>query len=77
MTQILTLDIFGQTMWARRTDHGWKLFIRGGEGKDRPGPDIVPSDIVSPEELVLFLSDIYHESARPNCPMVRIVDQED
>jgi len=77
MSKVLKLDVFGRTMWARRTDNGWKLFIRGQEGKDRPGPNVVPSDIVSPEDLVDFLSDLYHESARPHRPRVIILSGEE
>lgn len=70
----LKLDVFGKAMVARYDNHGWQLSIPGYEGKSRPVPNlVVPSDVVTVEELVGFLSDVYHESSSPDKPTVRIL----
>lgn len=70
----LRLDVFGKIMVARCDDHGWQLSIPGYEGKSRPVPNlVVPSDVVTVEDLIGFLSDVYHESSSPDRPTVTIL----
>ena len=75
---VLRLDVFGMIMVARRSDHGWQLSIPGNEGKSQPVYEIViPSDIVSTEELIQLLNDVYHESATPERPSVKMLNDND
>jgi hypothetical protein len=72
----LRLDVFGTIMLARHADHRWQLSIPGHEGKSRPVFDLViPSDVITPEELVGFLSDVYHEASSPDKPTVTILTE--
>ena len=72
---LLRLDVFGMIMIARRSDRGWQLSIPGNEGKSQPVYDLViPSDIVSAEDLIQLLNDVYHESSTPDKPSVKILN---
>ncbi len=71
--QKLELNVFGQGMVAERGTKGWRLYFVGSEGKRRPVPDAaVPEDVITPEELVQFVDDCFHEHATTENPKVTI-----
>ena len=75
MSQPITLDVFGTRMLAVSTEQGWEMSILGDEGKRRPVRDLViPEHIKDGQELVSYLSDLYHESATPERPSVVQLD---
>lgn len=66
MSKTLRLDVFGRQIIAKHIAGSWRLSMGGAEGKRRPLYDIlVPDDVVSEEDLLTFLQDVYHESAKP------------
>jgi len=64
------VEVFGRRLLVERTDTGWRKYIPGNDGKRRPGVDIPPF-VVSDDELLQYLADLWHESARPDRSMVR------
>jgi hypothetical protein len=72
---MIRIDLYGRSILAERRAGGWQLSCGGEEGKRRPLSEIiVPRDIVSREDLVRFLADLYHESARPGRDKVRVTE---
>lgn len=59
-------------MLVEHTDAGWRTYVPGDDGKRRPGDDI-PSFVVSDDELLQYLADLWHERARPDRNVVRWV----
>lgn len=61
------VEVFGRRLLVERTDAGWQAYIPGDDGKRRPSPGVViPGFIVSDDELLQYLADLMHESARPD-----------
>jgi hypothetical protein len=72
---MLRITVYGRSIFAERGAGGWQLSLGGTEGKRRPLTGIVvPQDLVSQDDLVRFLQDIYHESARPGRDTVVIAE---
>ncbi len=67
---IREVEVFGRRLLVERTDAGWRTYIPGDDGKRRSGVD-VPSFVVSDDELLQYLADLWHESARPDRNVVR------
>jgi hypothetical protein len=66
MNDTLHIDVFGKRMIAEHRSGRWQLSIAGADGKRSPISDVVvPADITSEKDLLTFLHDVYHESARP------------
>ena len=66
MSEPIHIDVFGRRIIADYQSGKWQLSLAGIEGKSRPLSDIlVPEEITTEEDLLRFLFDIYHESARP------------
>ena len=67
MKEILHIEVFGKRIVAEHLSGKWQLSVAGTAGKRRPLSDIlVPADITTEKDLLRFLHDIYHESARPD-----------
>jgi hypothetical protein len=61
------VEVFGRRLLVERTEAGWKAYIPGDDGKRRPSPGVViPSFIVTDDELFQYLADLMHERARPD-----------
>ena len=66
------VDVFGRRLLVERTSSGWQTYIPGDDGKRRPAPGVmIPTFIVTDEELLQYLADLWHESARPGHQAVR------
>jgi hypothetical protein len=76
MDDTLQINVFGKRMVAEHLSGRWQLSLAGADGKRRPVSDIlVPTDIITERELLTFLHDIYHESARPGHDQVTRMDK--
>jgi len=70
----LAFDVFGRRVLVKSSEHGWRVFYVGIEGKRRPALDIVvPSDI-SESDLAQYLDDLCHEWATERYPIVKRLD---
>ena len=64
--------MFGRRLLVERTATGWQTYIPGDDGKRRSSPGVViPEFVVSDDELLQYLADLWHESARPDRQIVR------
>jgi hypothetical protein len=70
--EVLRFDVFGHRIDVLRTDEGWRAVFPGGEGKARPANITIPSELGS-GEIAQYLADLYHESASPRHPTVRLL----
>lgn len=69
---IREVEVYGRRLLVERTAQGWQTFIPGDDGKRRPAAAVpVPAFIVSDDELLQYLADLWHESARPDRQTVR------
>lgn len=63
---MLRIHVYGRQLFADRGPNGWMLSQGGTEGKRRPFTEIVvPDEVVTPADLLRYLQDVYHESAKP------------
>jgi hypothetical protein len=68
------VEVYGRRLLVERTDAGWRTYIPGDDGKRRASTGVViPQFIVTDEELLQYLADLWHESARPDRSTVRWV----
>lgn len=67
------LDVFGRLMLATRSGSQWELFDLGSDCKRRLASDVVIPDFVTEAELAQYLADIFHESASPTHPEVKVL----
>lgn len=66
------VEVFGRRLLVERTATGWQTYIPGDDGKRRPSPAVVvPSFVVTDDELLQYLADLLHEGARPDRQTVR------
>ena len=71
---IREVEIYGRRLLVERTATGWQTFIAGDDGKRRPSPGVlIPAFVVTDDELLQYLADLWHESARPGRQTVRWV----
>lgn len=70
---MLRYDVFGRHIGVIREDDGWRAVFIGDGGKHREAPGIVIPDRVEKKDLARFLADVFHESARPDRPDVRLL----
>lgn len=69
---IREVEVYGHRLLVERTGDGWRTYIPGDDGKRRASPVVlVPAFVVSDEELLQYLADLWHESARPDRQTVR------
>jgi len=71
-TALREVEVFGRRLLVEHTDAGWRTYFPGSDGKRGLGVDIPPF-IVSDDELLQYLADLWHESARPDRNVVRWV----
>lgn len=66
------VEVYGRRLLVERTDDGWQAFIPGDDGKRRQAIAVpIPAFIVSEDEMLQYLADLWHESARPDRQIVR------
>jgi hypothetical protein len=69
------VEVFGKRLLVERTADGWRTFIPGEDGKRRPSPGvIVPRFVITDDDLLQYLADLWHESARPDRQTVRWIE---
>ncbi len=65
-------EIFGRRVLLERTGNAWVAYIPGDDGKRRALPaGTIPSFVVSADEVLKYLADLWHEDARPDRQTVR------
>jgi len=62
--------VFGRRLLVEKTITGWQTYTPGDDGKRGPAVP-VPSFIITEDELLQYLADLWHESARPDRDEVR------
>ena len=67
----IKINVYGKGVTVEKTDRGWEVFYPGADGRRRPAEDIVIPDFVGESELENYLSDLCHEWATDNHPLVR------
>jgi hypothetical protein len=66
------VEVYGRRFLVERTTAGWRTYFPGDDGKRRPVPGVlIPAFVVSDDELLQYLADQWHESARPDQRVVR------
>jgi hypothetical protein len=66
------VEIYGRRLLVERTESGWRTCSPGADGKRSPVSDtLIPAFVVTDEELLQFLADLWHEDARPDRQTVR------
>ena len=67
------IEVYGRRLLVERTTAGWQTFIPGDDGKRGPSPPgvLIPAFVITDEELLRYLADLWHESARPDRRTVR------
>jgi hypothetical protein len=64
------VEVYGHRLLVERTPDGWQAFHPSAEGKRAPALR-VPAFVVTDDELLEYLADLWHESARPDRSVVR------
>ena len=68
------VEVYGRRLLVERTPAGWRTYVPGDDGKRRASIGVViPDFIVTDDELLQYLADLWHESARPDRQVVRWV----
>src|SRR6185369_6616782 len=65
-------DVFGRRVDGQRTPDGWTAFVPGDDGKRRRAQIAFPPEITA-DEIGRYLGDLFHESATPKHPTVRLL----
>jgi hypothetical protein len=66
------VEIFGRRLLVERTPTGWNACVPGSDGKRGPiSSTLIPSFVVTDDELLQYLADLWHEEARPDRQTVR------
>jgi hypothetical protein len=69
------VEVFGKRLLVERTEEGWRTFFPGEDGKRRLSPGVIaPRFVVTDHELLQYLADSWHESARPDRQAVRWIE---
>ncbi|MEM5421928.1 MULTISPECIES: DUF7661 family protein [Paraburkholderia] len=72
MPEEYRFDVFGRAIAVARKAEVWTVFDIGEEGKRRRADIQIPAFIAA-DELLQYLDDIFHESATPARPCVRVL----
>lgn len=68
------VEIFGRRLLVERTLTGWRSCVPGIDGKRGPiSENLIPGFIVTDDDLLQYLADLWHEEARPDRQVVRWV----
>jgi hypothetical protein len=68
----LRFDVFGRRIDVERTEEGWAAFVPGADGKRRRAQISIPPEFRA-DEVGRYLGDLFHESASPEHPTVRLL----
>lgn len=68
------VEVFGRRLLVERTATGWRACVPGADGKRGPmSENLIPAFIVTDDELLQYLADLWHEESRPDRQLVRWV----
>ena len=68
------IEIYGRRLLVERTVDRWQTFLPGDDGKRRSSPGVlIPQFVVTDDELLQYLADLWHEHARPDRQTIRWV----
>jgi hypothetical protein len=66
------VEVFGRRLLVERTSGGWNTCVPGNDGKRGPmSTTLIPAFVVTDEEVLQYLADLWHEESRPNRQVVR------
>lgn len=66
------VEVFGRRLLVERVASGWQTYVPGDDGKFRASPGVlIPGFVITDDELLQYLADLWHESARPDRQTVR------
>jgi hypothetical protein len=68
----LSFDVFGRRIDVEHTGEGWAAFVPGTDGKRRNAHISIPPEL-NADEVGRYLGDLFHESASPKHPTVRLL----
>lgn len=61
----MRINLYGRKIEATLSEERWKVFHLGSEGKKRMAIDIVIPSEITEAKLLGYLTDMFHEWARP------------
>ena len=70
----IKIDVFGRLVLAVKSEHGWRMYYLGEDGKRRPADDLILPPSLATDELVSYLADLCHEWATEKHNDVRRLD---
>ena len=66
------VEVYGRRLLVERTADGWRGYAPREDGTRRLSPAVlIPHFVVTDDELLQYLADLWHESARPDRQLVR------
>lgn len=65
----MLFNVFGRLLQIEKRDNAWCVYHPSNDGKRRPSSLVIP-EFIQPDELVQYLTDIFHENASPKHPDV-------
>lgn len=66
------VEVFGRRILVERTATGWRTAFPGSDGKRSPvSENMIPPFVLTDDDLLQYLADLWHEEARPDRQAVR------
>ena len=69
----MKLDAFGKRMEVARENDQWVIYELGEGKKTRSSAIYIPAEY-DEEKVLQFLNDLFHESATPTNPSIKVID---
>lgn len=71
--EMMRFEVYGRRIGVWRCRAEWRSVLIGADGKLGSSGVVIP-DFIEEAGIGQFLSDLFHESARPGMPDVRRID---
>ena len=65
----MLFNVYGRMLQIERLQTDWRVYHPSNDGKRRPSSLVIP-EFIKEEELIQYLTDIFHENASPQHPEV-------
>lgn len=65
----MLFNVFGRLLQIEKFQNEWRAYHLSNDGKRRPSSLVIPN-FVQEDELIQYLTDIFHENASPKHPEV-------
>lgn len=65
----MLFNVFGRMLQIERFQNEWRAYHPSNDGKRRPSSLVIP-EFIKEEELIQYLTDIFHENASALHPEV-------